>query len=179
MNGAVETTETYWPKDLDSRVAITRLRKSHGSNHLRAWSLDFPHSYKTIAPRPGSAEASYICITNHVDNCPYIARILAQPFGIGEHHRTGVGRPHLSNLWPSNISTSRPWRSSMMFIAPMAQKSPNQGSGSSNTCAAKSVLLPRAERPKYLRLSSRCLGPKSPLRATKYAIRPVLNEYSR
>ena len=77
----METAETYRPQDLDSSVALTRLRKFHGSNHLRAWSPYFSHAYKTIALHPGSAEASYICIINPVDNRPYTARILAQPFG--------------------------------------------------------------------------------------------------
>ena len=81
VNGVAKTTEPYCPQYIDSFAAISLLRKSHGPNHLRAWSLVSPHAYKTISPRPGSAEASYICIINHVDNFPYASRILAQPFG--------------------------------------------------------------------------------------------------
>ena len=80
-NGAVETSETYCPQDLDSFAAITRLQTKHGADHLRAWSLDFSHAYKTIALHPDSSDASCICFINPTDNRRYKSKILVQPFG--------------------------------------------------------------------------------------------------
>ena len=62
-------------------MALTRLRTKHGADHLRAWSLDFSHAYKTIALHPNSSDASYICFINPTDNRPYKSKILVQPFG--------------------------------------------------------------------------------------------------
>ena len=52
VNGTVESSGTYFPKDLDSIVAIARVQASYGADQLRARSSDFPHAYKTIALRP-------------------------------------------------------------------------------------------------------------------------------
>ena len=81
VNGAVETTETYCPQELDSFVALSRLRTRHGSHQLRDWSLDFSRAYKTISLRPDSSEAAYICFINPGENRPYKSKILAQPPG--------------------------------------------------------------------------------------------------
>ena len=80
LNGAVQTSEIYYPKDLDSPVALSRLRTIHGAHHLRAWSHDSSHAYKTLALHPVSFEAAYICFTNPGGNRPCKSRILAQPF---------------------------------------------------------------------------------------------------
>ena len=81
VNKTVQSTETYCPQDLDLFAALSRLQVSYGAGQLRAWSLDFPHAYKTIALHPGSADAAFICFINPNDNLPYMSQVLVQPFG--------------------------------------------------------------------------------------------------
>ena len=81
VNGAVESTETCFPHELDSFAALTPWRESYASDHLRTRPIGFPRAYRTIAPHPGSPEASYISPINHSGNLAYRCRILPQSFG--------------------------------------------------------------------------------------------------
>ena len=61
-------SETYFPRGLDSFVALTGLHRAGGDEDLKQWSVDSPHAYKTIALRPSSADAARICFPNPVDD---------------------------------------------------------------------------------------------------------------
>ena len=52
VNKTVQMSETYCPQGVDSFVALTRIQHVNGDVDLKQWSVDFPHSYKTIALTP-------------------------------------------------------------------------------------------------------------------------------
>ena len=60
VNATAHMTDTYCPQDLDALVAQVGALSHVGADNLRAWSVDIPNAYKTIALRESSNEAATI-----------------------------------------------------------------------------------------------------------------------
>ena len=60
VNATSHMTDTYCPQDLDALVAQVGALSHVGADNLRAWSVDIPNAYKTIALRESSNEAATI-----------------------------------------------------------------------------------------------------------------------
>ena len=81
VNLTVGASDTYFPQDMDTFMVLPRLQHIYGASNLRMWSLGFPNAYKTIGLNEASKEAAHICFSNPINNRPYKARVLVQPFG--------------------------------------------------------------------------------------------------
>ena len=81
FKSTANTSDTYFPRDLDALAAQVRALSHVGVGDLEAWSVDFRNAYKTIASHEASNDAATVCFINPEDNKPYKARTLVQPFG--------------------------------------------------------------------------------------------------
>ena len=81
VNSTADTSDTYFPQDLDTLFPQARELTKICARNLKARSVYFPNAYKTIGQHEASSFAGTVCFVNPADNSPYKPRILAQPFG--------------------------------------------------------------------------------------------------